>query len=184
MSCVGLVLVSHSEKLVEGLAEFLSQIQKGVPVAIAGGTDDGELGTSPFKIKEAIERVYSDCGVLVLFDIGSAAMSVEMAIEMLGDEKKIRVADAPLVEGAYAAAVEAGSAQASAPHARAVVRAHAPPVEERWPTVKPAVAGVAISTKARDEERAIAEDGEEEEGKNEGAGPGVHQSDSSIFMLP
>lgn len=107
MSCVGLVLVSHSEKLVQGLAEFLSQIQKEVPIAVAGGTDDGELGTSPFKIKKAIEAVYSDQGVLILFDIGSAAMSIEMAVEMLGNDKKIRVADAPLVEGAYAAAVEA-----------------------------------------------------------------------------
>lgn len=107
MSCVGVVLVSHSEKLVQGLKEFLLQIQNGVPIAIAGGTDDGELGTSPFKIKKAIETVYSDHGVLILFDIGSAAMSVEMAMEMVGSDKKIRVADAPLVEGAYAAVVEA-----------------------------------------------------------------------------
>lgn len=107
MKCVGLVLVSHSEKLVQGLADFLSQVQKQVPIATAGGTDDGELGTSAIKIKEAIEEVYSDQGVLVLFDIGSASMSIEMAIEMLGPDKRIRVADAPLVEGAYAAAVQA-----------------------------------------------------------------------------
>ncbi|MBA4603747.1 dihydroxyacetone kinase phosphoryl donor subunit DhaM [Thermoactinomyces mirandus] len=107
MSCVGLVLVSHSEKLVEGLAEFLSQVQKQVPIAIAGGTDEGELGTSMQKIKEAIESVYSDQGVIILFDFGSASMSIEMAIEMLGPDKRIRVADAPLVEGAYAAVVQA-----------------------------------------------------------------------------
>lgn len=107
MNCVGLVLVSHSEKLVQGLAEFLSQVQKQVPIAIAGGNDEGELGTSVIKIKEAIEAVYSDQGVLVLFDIGSASMSVEMAIEMLGPDKRIQAADAPLVEGAYAAAIQA-----------------------------------------------------------------------------
>ncbi|MGA8943000.1 MAG: dihydroxyacetone kinase phosphoryl donor subunit DhaM [Thermoactinomyces sp.] len=107
MSYVGVVLVSHSEKMVEGLAEFLSQVQGQVPVAIAGGTEEGELGTSMQKIMKAIESVYSDQGVIILFDFGSASLSIEMAIEMLGPDKLIRVADAPLVEGAYAAVVQA-----------------------------------------------------------------------------
>lgn len=108
MSYVGIVLVSHSAELVKGLQQFLSQVQPQVPVAIAGGTDDGELGTSPFKIKEAIESVYSEKGVIVLFDLGSALMSTEMALEWLDEKERVKIADAPLVEGAYAAMVESG----------------------------------------------------------------------------
>jgi dihydroxyacetone kinase phosphotransfer subunit len=109
MKGVGIVLVSHSREVAVGLKEFLRQVQPSVAVADAGGTESGELGTSAFRIKEAIESVYSEKGVLVLFDIGSARMSAEMALELLGEAaKKVKLADAPLVEGAYAAVVEAG----------------------------------------------------------------------------
>ncbi|SEN13202.1 dihydroxyacetone kinase phosphoryl donor subunit DhaM [Lihuaxuella thermophila] len=108
MSYVGIVLVSHSVDLVRGLQEILSQVQPQVPVAIAGGTDDGELGTSPFKIKEAIEFANSGKGVIVLFDLGSSLMNAEIALDWLGENERVKIADAPLVEGAYAAVVESG----------------------------------------------------------------------------
>ncbi|MBA4494671.1 dihydroxyacetone kinase phosphoryl donor subunit DhaM [Paenactinomyces guangxiensis] len=108
MSYVGIVLVSHSRVLVEGLREFLRQVQSEVPIAVAGGTDEDELGTSAVRIKEAIESVCTDRGVVVLFDIGSALMNTEMAIEWLEQNKKVKIADAPLVEGSYAAVVESG----------------------------------------------------------------------------
>ncbi|MFC7443113.1 dihydroxyacetone kinase phosphoryl donor subunit DhaM [Laceyella putida] len=105
---MGIVLVSHSADIVRGLKQFLRQFQPNVPIAVAGGTDEGELGTSAFKIKEAIESVYSDKGVLVLFDLGSALLHAEMALELLAEREGIQFADAPLIEGAYAAVVEAG----------------------------------------------------------------------------
>lgn len=110
MNNVGIVLVSHSNNLVIGLQELLVQLQHNVPLATAGGTDDGEIGTSAKKIKEAIEQVYSERGVLLLFDLGSALINAEIAIEWLGEEKKakVKIADAPLVEGAYAAVVLSG----------------------------------------------------------------------------
>ncbi|MED4985204.1 dihydroxyacetone kinase, partial [Geobacillus stearothermophilus] len=64
--------------------------------------------TNAFRIKEAIESVYSEKGVVILFDLGSALMNAELAIEMLEKTDHIAIADAPLVEGAYIAAVEAG----------------------------------------------------------------------------
>jgi len=108
MSHVGLVLISHSPEIVSGLERFLRQFQPDVPIATAGGTDDGDLGTSAFKIKAAIEAVYSDKGVLILFDLGSARLHAEMALDLLERKENILMADAPLVEGAYAAAVESG----------------------------------------------------------------------------
>lgn len=105
---VGLVLVSHSFDLVYGLQSVISQVEPHVPVAIAGGTEDNEIGTSAVKIKAAIEKVQSEKGVVLLFDLGSACINAELALEMLGDKRHVKIADAPLVEGAYAAVIESG----------------------------------------------------------------------------
>jgi PTS hybrid protein len=43
-----------------------------------------------------------------LFDLGSSLINAEMAIEWLEEKDQIRIADAPLVEGAYVAVVESG----------------------------------------------------------------------------
>lgn len=107
---VGIVLVSHSRKIVEGLYELINQMTGGkVKIGISGGTEDGRLGTNTEEIMNEIKKVDSGDGVVVLADIGSALMSAQMAIELLGDEYtgKAKVADAPLVEGAVAACVEA-----------------------------------------------------------------------------
>ena len=109
---VGLVLISHSGALVEGLRDMVAQVAgDAVPLAIAGGTEDGRLGTSAPRIEAAI-RSTLDAGadaVLVLLDLGSAALSLELALEELteADRGRIRVSEAPLVEGAILAAVQA-----------------------------------------------------------------------------
>jgi phosphoenolpyruvate---glycerone phosphotransferase subunit DhaM len=107
MSYVSIVLLSHSKELAKGLEQLLKQIQPIVPLVAVGGTEDGEIGTDVFKIKEAIKSVYFDSGVVILFDLGSALINAELAIEML-EMPNIRIADAPLVEGSYAAIVESG----------------------------------------------------------------------------
>src|SRR5216683_4166424 len=107
---VGLVIVSHSARLAAGVAELAGQMSQGeTPIAAAGGTVDDVLGTSADKILAAIQSVDSPDGVLVLLDLGSAILSTDMALEMLGDEqrKRIRLSYAPLVEGALSAALEA-----------------------------------------------------------------------------
>ncbi|MDQ0155794.1 dihydroxyacetone kinase phosphoryl donor subunit DhaM [Robertmurraya andreesenii] len=108
MSYVGVVLLSHSYDLVKGLEALLKQIQPDVPLSVAGGTESGEIGTDVFQIKKAIESVMNPKGVAILFDLGSALINAELAIEMLGNNKDIRLADAPLVEGAYAAIIQSG----------------------------------------------------------------------------
>jgi phosphocarrier protein FPr len=109
---VGIVIVSHSAKLAEGVAE-LARGMAGpeVRIAPAGGLDapDHRLGTDVALISRALTEAYSDDGVLVLMDLGSAILSAEMAVELLPDERRARVVlcEAPLVEGALAAAVQA-----------------------------------------------------------------------------
>ncbi|WP_312644233.1 dihydroxyacetone kinase phosphoryl donor subunit DhaM [Hydrogenoanaerobacterium sp.] len=101
---VGLVIVSHSEKLAQGVAELAHEMAKETPIAVAGGMPDGSLGTSFERVYEAIKSVYSEDGVLILLDMGSAVMTAEMAIEKHGGN--IRIADSPLVEGAVLAAIQ------------------------------------------------------------------------------
>jgi PTS hybrid protein len=109
---VGLVLISHSGTLVEGLREMVAQVAgDDVPVATAGGTPDGRLGTSAPQIADAI-RSTLDAGAdhaLVLLDLGSAALSLELALEEFDetDRARVRISEAPLVEGAILAAVQA-----------------------------------------------------------------------------
>lgn len=109
---VGLVFVSHSLKLAEGVKELATQMTQGQGmIAVAGGIDDPEnpFGTDPIRVQAAIESVYSEDGVLVLMDLGSALLSAEMALEFLDPEqaKNVKLCTAPLVEGAVAAAVQA-----------------------------------------------------------------------------
>lgn len=103
---VGIVIVSHSQKLAEGVVELASMMAaENISIAAAGGLDNGGIGTSYEKIRNAIEKVYSDDGVIVLVDMGSAAMTAEMVLEEM-PERNIKMLDCPLVEGAILAAVE------------------------------------------------------------------------------
>ena len=109
---MSLVLVSHSKALAEGLRDMVVQVAgQDVRVAAAGGTADGRLGTSVEAVLDAMRATLAvdDDGVLVLLDLGSAWLSVEMALEDLSDSERarVRVSEAPLVEGAVLAAVQA-----------------------------------------------------------------------------
>jgi phosphoenolpyruvate-protein phosphotransferase/dihydroxyacetone kinase phosphotransfer subunit len=111
---VGIVLVSHSELLARGIEELLRQmVGDHAPIASAAGIANPEspIGTEPVSVWRAIESVYSDDGVVVLMDLGSAIMSAETALEFLAPEQQPRVilCEAPLVEGAIAAAVRAAT---------------------------------------------------------------------------
>lgn len=106
---VALVLVSHSQRLAEGAVELSAQMAPGVLLLAAGGTDDGGLGTSYDRVSGAIEEALGVAdGAVVLADLGSAVMTVESVLDMEdGYDGKVRLADAPFVEGAVAAAVTA-----------------------------------------------------------------------------
>jgi phosphoenolpyruvate---glycerone phosphotransferase subunit DhaM len=109
---VGLVLISHSAMLVGGLRDMVAQVAgDAVAVEVAGGTDDGRLGTSAPHIATALRSALAGSpeGVVVLLDLGSAALSLEIALDELDptDRERVRISEAPLVEGAVLAAVQA-----------------------------------------------------------------------------
>ena len=102
---VGIVIVSHCKELAEGVVKLTSMMAPEVPIAAAGGLEDGSFGTSYELIKEAITKVYSEDGVLVLMDMGSAVMTTEMVLEEL-ELPNVKMVDCPLAEGAVLASVE------------------------------------------------------------------------------
>ena len=97
---IGLVLVSHSARLAEGVAELAAQMAgPDLAIAVAGGLDlpGKPLGTDAALVAQAIERVWSPDGVLVLMDLGSAVLSAELALDLLPDERRagVLLCDAP-----------------------------------------------------------------------------------------
>lgn len=104
---VGIVVVSHSQKIAEGTVELAKQMAADTKIAAAGGMEDGSIGTDVSKIFAGIKAVDEGDGVVILVDLGSAVMSSEMAIEMLEDGSKVKIIDAPIVEGTIFSSVEA-----------------------------------------------------------------------------
>jgi len=115
MESVGVVIVSHSSKVAEGAADMVRQmVGSEVPLAWTGGNASGGLGTDVGQIMSAIDRAWSDAGVVVLVDLGGAETNSEMAIEMLSETRrgKVLICNAPVVEGAVVAATEAAGGSA------------------------------------------------------------------------
>lgn len=123
---VGIILISHSSRLADGAAELVGQIAGDVRVVPAGGTDDGRLGTSTDRIASAIADADTGDGVLLIPDMGSSVLSALSLLADLDPEhdgKQIRLADAPFIEGAVAAAVAAAGGLDLAAVARAAEEA-------------------------------------------------------------
>ncbi len=111
---VGIVVVSHSELLANGVVELANQMTQGrCKIAAAGGIDDPEnpIGTDTIRIMMAIEEVYDDSGVVVMMDMGSALLSTETALELIDPDmvENIALCSAPIVEGTMAASVAASA---------------------------------------------------------------------------
>lgn len=107
---VGILIVSHSKEIAEGTKKMANQMkQEDIPLEAVGGTKDGHLGTDADMIYKKLEDIEKDDGLIILTDLGSSVMNVEMAIENFSEEihQKIRIANAPIVEGAIYGAVEA-----------------------------------------------------------------------------
>ncbi|MFD6225479.1 PTS-dependent dihydroxyacetone kinase phosphotransferase subunit DhaM [Streptomyces sp. NPDC060232] len=117
---VGVVLVSHSAPVAESVAELARGLAAGgpvVPVAAAGGTSAGGLGTSAELVIAAAREVDRGAGIALLADLGSSVLTVKALL--LEDELPpgSRLVDAPFVEGAVAAVV---ASSAGAPLAQVV----------------------------------------------------------------
>ena len=108
---VGIVVVSHSAELARGVVDLAGQMAgPEVSIEAAGGGPDGGLGTNEPLVREALARAQDGQGVAVLADLGSSILTVLSVLEdHEDDDADIRLADAPLVEGAVAAAVMASA---------------------------------------------------------------------------
>lgn len=118
-----IILVSHSQKITDGTKEMIEEMTGTsdlVTITSAGGTGDGRLGTNTVMIMEVIEASKNCEHILIFCDIGSAILSSETAVELLEDSElreKVEIMECPLVEGAFAAAV-----QASVGHDKEMIR--------------------------------------------------------------
>jgi multiphosphoryl transfer protein len=155
---VGLVIVSHSAALADGVVELAREMGGGdLAIESAGGMEDGAIGTDAERVRLAVERARSPDGVLVLMDLGSALMSAEMAAEMVEpDGGPVVLCGAPLVEGAVAAAARAraGASLADVAHeARGALRMKTTQLGEEEPEGEaagaPAAAGDAEAVELR-----------------------------------
>ena len=107
---VGIVVVSHSSDLAEGLAALAGQMAgPDVRIEPAGGLPNGELGTDEDRVRAAIRAADQGAGVVVLGDLGSAILTVRHVLEHHNGNGSVRLVDAPIVEGAVAAAVTASA---------------------------------------------------------------------------
>ena len=106
---VGIVVVSHSREIASGTVALAGQMAgPDVRIEGAGGTPDGGLGTDADRVREAIESAEQGDGVIVLGDLGSAILTARAVLA--GQENgHVRLVDAPIVEGAVAAAVTASA---------------------------------------------------------------------------
>jgi PTS hybrid protein len=108
---VGIVLVSHSSDLAGGLAELARQMAgPDVNIEVAGGGPDGRLGTDGDRVRDAIRHADAGDGVVVLGDIGSAFLTIRHVLERMNG--RVRLVDAPFVEGTVSAAVVASAGSA------------------------------------------------------------------------
>ena len=109
---IGVLVVSHSAQAAAGIAEIASQMSGGACVKGVGGNDSGGIGSSVPMVFEALSEMLSLCDSVVMIpDLGSSVLSSRAVLEMLdeADFKRVRVADAPVLEGSVVAAIEAGA---------------------------------------------------------------------------
>lgn len=98
---LGITIVSHVPEIAVGIEKLIKQVAKDVPLTIAGGTNDNDIGTSMDKIINAFNENQAD-EILAFYDLGSAKMNLEMAVEF--SDKKVHLYNTALIEGAYTAA--------------------------------------------------------------------------------
>ena len=101
MSDIGIIVVSHSKNIAQGVVDLISEVAKDVSITYVGGTEDGEIGTSFDQVQQIVEQNDKKT-LLAFFDLGSGKMNLELVADF--SEKNIIINSVPVVEGAYTAA--------------------------------------------------------------------------------
>lgn len=105
---VGIIIVSHSQQLAEGVKELAEMMARETQIAVAGGLENGMTGVSYQRVNDAVEEVCGTDGAVIFADMGSSVLTSEMVVKELKDDK-LRLVKAPIVEGAVRAAALASS---------------------------------------------------------------------------
>lgn len=110
MSDLGMIIVSHSKNIAQGIVDLISEVATDVAITYVGGTEAGDIGTSFDQVQAIVDANPKD-DLLAFFDLGSARMNIEMVADF--SEKSITLNVVPIVEGAYTAAalIQAGAAK-------------------------------------------------------------------------
>ena len=108
MADIGIVVISHSKNIAQGVIDLISEVAKDVSITYVGGTEDGGIGTSFDQVQAVVDQNDKDT-LLGFFDLGSAKMNLELVADF--SDKEIIINSVPIVEGAYTAAalLQAGS---------------------------------------------------------------------------
>lgn len=108
MADVGIVVISHSKNIAQGVIDLISEVAKDVSITYVGGTEDGGIGTSFDQVQAVVDQNDKDT-LLGFFDLGSAKMNLELVADF--SDKEIIINSVPIVEGSYTAAalLQAGS---------------------------------------------------------------------------
>lgn len=101
MNDIGIVIVSHSKNIAQGVVDLVREVAKDVEITYVGGTEDGGIGTSFERVKAVVEENSKET-LLAFFDLGSAKMNLEMVTDF--SDKTIHINYVPIVEGTYTAA--------------------------------------------------------------------------------
>ncbi|HFI0214572.1 TPA: dihydroxyacetone kinase phosphoryl donor subunit DhaM [Streptococcus suis] len=101
MTAVGILLVSHSKNLAQGIIDLVSEVAKDIPITYCGGLEDGSIGTSFEMVQDRMDRNPAD-KLLAFFDLGSARMNIELAADF--SDKQVLIQTVPVTEGCYTAA--------------------------------------------------------------------------------
>ncbi|MGT2754393.1 dihydroxyacetone kinase phosphoryl donor subunit DhaM [Streptococcus ovis] len=101
MSDIGIVVVSHSKHIAQGVIDLVSEVARDISITYVGGTEDGGIGTSFDQVQAVVEQNDKDT-LLAFFDLGSAKMNLELVADF--SDKDIIINSVPIVEGAYTAA--------------------------------------------------------------------------------
>ncbi|WP_165620510.1 dihydroxyacetone kinase phosphoryl donor subunit DhaM [Streptococcus equi] len=101
MNNLGIVIVSHSKYLAQGIIDLIGEVAKDVPITYIGGTSDGGIGSSFDSVQKIVELNQAK-ELLAFYDLGSARMNLELVDDFTA--KTLLVQNVPIVEGAYIAA--------------------------------------------------------------------------------
>jgi len=109
---VGIAIISSSDDVARGIKNLVVQaVGSEFPCTHFGNTPDIDPKDRIRGMREVIEAIWTESGVAVFVDLGGTEMAAETAVKAMPDpiRKKVRICNAPILEGAITAALIASN---------------------------------------------------------------------------